>query len=255
MKRFWAWGAFAPFSLAVSLVFFSGRAAEGVLIALLLCVIFFHLVLNRIETAVAGSAGRSPWQLPASRLLQLAAGAGIGGIFFQWMLPNLPDSTVEDQVGQFFIDLYAPWLFGSLASRIPVVAVVSMLAAASFIFAVTPVTPRSARIAKLSLLLLLLLSLFTIWVSSSSLSNTKEVAGFVAETVAKRLIGLPIDLLMSVVWVVGLLKAFSALQREQAKPTAFAFPPGVPSLKVKIACVVLGWASLFGAMLLQAVRA
>lgn len=287
MSRFWAWSAYVPFSLAVSLVFFGHCDGDTVLTVLLLSTIPFHLLLNAIELSLAPRAdvlasvspavpgdlpgrpgasqtvpravqvapGELPLQVPQSKILQLLIGTFCGGMLVRMMMEFRRSSTISDHVGNFFTDLVMPWMIGSFASQIPLVAFGSLLAGVGFVIGVTPVKWWSAPLAKLSLLTLLVLSLFTIWVSSSDLSTAKEVAAFTVETFAKRLIGLPIDAAISVVWIVGLFWAFSAINRERARySTSRTFDSNLPPLWVKLVCPVLGWMSLVGAVVIDIYR-
>lgn len=253
MSRFWAWSAYLPFSLAVSLVFFGNCNGGTVLIVLLLSTIPFHLLLNWLEAHLLPSTPSG--NLPKSKLLQFLIGSCLGGVVYLLLVEFRANATLNDKIGNFFTDMIAPWMFGSFASQIPLVAGGSLLAAVTFINCVTPVKPVSAGIAKAALLILLGLSLFTIWVSSSELNTAEQVAGFAAETYLKKLIGLPIDLGISVVWVLGLLWAYSDINREQRqfKPVAIpdrAFPP----MWVKLVSPAVGWGCLLAAMLISMTR-
>jgi hypothetical protein len=259
MSRFWAWSAYVPFSLAVSLVFFGHCDGVVVLIALLFSTIPVHLALNWLEsrylspTGLPGNFFQSNY--PQSKLVQFLIGGCLGGIFYTLIIEFRTSATVEDKVGHFFSDMIAPWMFGSFASQIPFVAISSLLAAVTFINCVTPVKPESAGIAKGSLLILLILSLFTVWVSSSELNTAGEMAGFAVESFLKKLIGLPIDLGISVVWFMGLVAAFAEIGREQRRfkspaVTGRAFPP----VWVKLVFPAVGWGCLLLAMLIGIIR-
>lgn len=256
MGRFWVWSSYVPFSLAVSLVFFGHFDGETVLILLLLSTIIVHLLLNRIESRLLPQTDQPRSHLPQSKILQLLIGVCLGGSLLPLFIKYRPNATISDQAGNFFSDLLTPWMFGSFASQVPLVAFGSLLSGVTYIHCVTPVQPRTAPLAKASLLVLLLLSLFTIWVSSSALSTAEEVSGFAVETILKKMVGMPVDLGMTFVWVAGLIWAFAAIRREQAQHrTDCGINRDRPPLWVKLVCLVVGWASLIGAILISLTRA
>lgn len=255
MSRFWAWFAYMPFSLAVTLVFFGHWNAGTVLILLLLSTIPVHLLLNQLEVHLLHQADEPPRTFPKSKILQMLIGMCLGGIFFLLLMESRQNSTVQDKVGNFITGMIAPWLVGSFASQIPLVAIGSLLAGVTCIICITPVRRATAPVAKLALVLLLSMSLFTIWVSSSDLSTTEQVAGFAAETFLKKLIGLPIDLVISITWVVGLIGAFSAINDEQKQSLSHRLSHvDAPPLWVKLIVPTLGWASLVLAMVIGVIR-
>lgn len=238
----------------MSLVFFGHCNGDTVLIILLLSTIPFHLFLNWLESRLLPPT-ELPSNLPHGKLLRFLIGAYFGGAIYPLLIGFRANSTIMDKVGNFFTDMIAPWIFGSFASQIPLVAWGSLLAAITFINSVTPVKPGSASIAKASLLVLLVLSLFTIWVSSSELNTAGEVVGFAAETLLKKLIGLPIDLAISVVWVIGLLWAFTEISSDQRrfKPVAIA-DRTLPPLWVKLLCPAVGWGCFIVAIFIGIIR-
>jgi len=82
-----------------------------------------------------------------------------------------------------------------------------------------------------------------------------ELAGFAAETFLKTLIGLPIDLGISIVWVMGLFGAFAEIHREQRRFTTAVFSSrAFPPPWVKLVCPAVGWGCLLLAMLIGIIR-
>jgi hypothetical protein len=255
MNRFWAWNSYIPFSLAVSLIFFGQCDGAIVLSILLLSTIPLHLYLNQLEASHLLPADR-PSSLPQSKLLQVLVGMCFTGIAYQLLHTIRPNTTLDHKVRNFLSDMATPWIFGSFASQIPLINFGSVLAGVIYINCTTPVKPGYELLAKLALILLFVLSLFTVFVTSSELNSLGDTAGFVTESFLKKLIGLPIDLVISVCWLVVLFKAFSALRREQLQYFPLAmFDPPFPSLRTKLASQIGGWASLAAAFLILRYRA
>lgn len=255
MSRFWAWHAYFPFSLAVTLVFCGHWAAEVVVYLILLGMVPLHLLLIAVEARHLSIASAKAKYFPESKLLQQSIGVGGSGALLQLIIEFRRDSSLTEKVGNFFFDMVMPWMVGSLASQIPLIAFISVLATITFTISVTPVTRYSSPIAKLSLLVLVILSLFTIWVTSSPLNTAEQYAGFALEVFIKHVIALPVDLAVTVAWLVGLVWAFSAINRERTRyrPPELA-PIPFPPMWVKLAVPALAWASLLAAMLVNIVR-
>lgn len=234
MNRGLAWFWYVVFIMSIGAVFFGRRTVDFVVEVGFFGAYPFQLLLNRLENRGRDMKPEELFGLPESKLLQLLSGCFLAGAMYHLMLAWRPSSTLEHKVGNFFVDLLAPWAIGSLASQIWFVSFTSMAAAAVFGICVTPPKPGGALLARLALSWLYFASLFTLWVTSTELNTVEEGVGLFAETVVKGLIKIPIDLGITVLWTLVLIWACYDVGRvsTRLRPGGVAggvVPPSVPA--------------------------
>lgn len=159
------------------------------------------------------------FQTPDSRLLKILLFFLMGGLCAKLGLLFQKRDTLSDHVGNFFLELIFPCIYGAFGSEFSLVWLGAATASVAFGFAVCGTGNRAAFIAKGTLLVLLILSLFTIWVEP--FISVSAAVGSVLMTLAK----IPMTFVsigVSVMWLLVFRQASIEIDNKLAtcdKPT------------------------------------